>query len=134
MAIEIPIARHFLACREVILDSTGRNVTLRNLIHAIVRLPGEPFPCIRPEMALYAVLTNGRGIHEFAIDLAFFDGVQSQPVFQSVPRRVDLGSDPSVIHGLPIPMNNMVFDHPGQFTFGLICDGQRIAEERIEVR
>src|SRR5712692_2774494 len=61
MASEIPLVRFFVACRAVIVDPSRKKYTLQDLIHAIVRLPGEPFPCIRTEMALFALLTNGRG-------------------------------------------------------------------------
>jgi hypothetical protein len=68
MATEMPVVRHLIACLAVIVESGSHDVTLRSLIHAIVRLPGEPFPCIREQMALYAVLTNGRGEHDLAVD------------------------------------------------------------------
>jgi hypothetical protein len=61
MASEVPLVRFFVACRAVIADPGRKKYTLQDLIHAVVRLPGEPFPCIRTEMALFALLTNGRG-------------------------------------------------------------------------
>jgi uncharacterized protein DUF6941 len=134
MASEAPVVRHLIACLEIITDPASRNVTLRNLIHAIVRLPGEPFPCIREQMALYAVLTNGRGEHDLAVELAVVDGGTERTVAQTKPRKVDLGQDPTQVHGLPIPMRNVIFEHPGHYNFYLICDGQRIGQQQIEVR
>jgi len=134
MASEVPVVRHLVACLEVLVEPASRNVTLRNLIHAIVRLPGEPFPCIREQMALYAVLTSGRGKHELAVELTFLDQGVERSLRRSASRPVDLGQDPTTVHGLPIRMKNVTFDQPGQYTFYLLCDGQRIGKEQVEVR
>jgi hypothetical protein len=133
MAIEIPVVRHFLACMELEV-SANRGVTIHNLIHSIVRLPGEPFPCVREQMALYALLTNGRGEHDFAIELVYAGEMEEQTVFKSQPRRIDLGQDPTMVHGLPIPRMRVVFQRPRPYMFYLLCDGKRIGEEYIEVR
>jgi hypothetical protein len=114
MASEVPIVPHFLACLEVVVEPGSRTVTLRDLIHAIVRLPGEPFPCIREQMALYAVLRNGRGEHLFAVELTFLDQGVERSLRRPDPRPVDLGPDPTTVHGLPIRMRTATFDQPGQ--------------------
>jgi hypothetical protein len=36
--------------------------------------------------------------------------------------------------GLPIPLRNLVFEEPGQYSFHLLCDGQPIADAKIGVR
>lgn len=134
MASEVPVVRHLIACQEVVVQPGSRNATLHNLIHAIVRLPGEPFPCICQQMALYAMLANGRGGHDFAIEMTLLERAVERTVYTSSPRRVDLGQDPTTVHGLPIRMANVVFGQPGQYMFYLLCDGQRIAQEQVEVR
>ena len=85
-------------------------------------------------MALYAVLTNGRGEHALAIELTFFDRGIEQTVRRSAPRAVDFGQNPSQVLGLPIAMRNLTFDQPGQYVFYLLCDGEWIAQEPVEVR
>ncbi len=132
---EVPVVRHFIACLETVLSQGGRGVTVHDLIHAIVRLPGEGFPCIRQKMALFALLTNGRGSHDFALELTRFDrGVERLVHPRLRVGRLDLGQDPTVVHGLPIPLKNVVFPDAGQYAFHLICDGQSIADEKILVR
>src|SRR5713226_2106807 len=99
MASEIPVVRYFVPCLEIVVAPDGRDVTLRSLVHTIARLPGEPFPCIRERLVLYALLANGRGEHDFEVELVFFD----QGVEQSRRRpwrSVDLGQDPSKVFGL----------------------------------
>lgn len=132
---EIPVVRHFIACLEIEPSASGRGVTLRDTVHAIVRLPGEPFPCIRPKIALFALLTNGRGVHDFTIELTQFD--QGRDVLVRPPwgpARRDLGQDPTVVHGFPIPLTNIKFPVAGQYAFHLFCDGRPIAEEKVTVR
>jgi hypothetical protein len=85
-------------------------------------------------MALYALLTNGRGEHAFAVELTCLDRGAELSLFKSPSRRVDLGQDPTVVHGLPIPLKNMTFDRAGQYTLYLLCDDQRIAEVHVDVR
>jgi hypothetical protein len=134
MASELPFVRHLLACVEVQVEPGSRNATLSNLIHAIVRLPGQPFPCIREQMALYAVLTKGRGEHAFAVELTILEQGVERSIRRSAPRMVNLGQDPTAVQGLPIRMRNVTFARAGEYTFHLLCDGQRIAQERVEVR
>jgi hypothetical protein len=129
MPVVIP---HFFG--EVIVEPHGRIVTLRNLIHAIVRLPDEPFPCVCDNLALYALMTDGRGEHDFSIEMALFDGIENRLLRQSPSRRVNLGQDPTVVSGLPIPLKNVTFDESGQYTFFLLCNGKQIAEEMVVVR
>jgi hypothetical protein len=134
MASEIPLVRFFVVCEEVIADSGQRKYTLRDLIHSIVRLPGEPFPCIRSQMALFALLTNGRGKHEIGIEWTIFEDGEEHLLRRPAPRPVDFGQDPTLIYGLPIPLKNVVFGRAGQYAFNLLSDGRRIAEAYVDVR
>src|SRR5262249_51804671 len=120
-------------CEELVFDAGGKEVTLRKLFHRIKRLPGESFPCIVEQMALYALLTNGRGKHQFGIALFFLKNGVERPLTEPIHREIDLGQDPVMVHGLPVPHIKAVLEEPGQYTFALLCDGQRIAEYHVEV-
>ncbi len=134
MAVEIPVVRLYAACEEIRIEAGSPKVSLRNVFHRVVRLPGEPFPCVCEQMALYALLANGRGEHVFRVELTSLDEGAERMVFQSPSRQVDLGQDPVTVHGLPISRMRVRFDEAGQYTFHLICDGRRIAEYHVEVR
>jgi hypothetical protein len=134
MASEIPVVRNFVACRQIISDSVENSVSLTNLIHVVVPLPGETLPYIVEPLALYALLTNGRGTHEFAVELTRFDQGEETLVGRIGPARIDLGQDPLAVLGLPIPLRNVIISEVGQYTFHLLCDGQAIADEKILVR
>lgn len=134
MANEIPIVRIFAGCEELEYEPDARKgVTLRNVFHRIVRLPAEPFPCIREQMALYAMLTNGRGKHRISICLYFLHDGEEVTINKTPDKEIDLGKDPTVVHGLPAPHVKAIFELPGQYAFALLCDGQRIAEYPFEV-
>jgi hypothetical protein len=133
MAAEIPVVRLFAACEEIQMEPGSPNVSLRNVFHRIVRLPGEPFPCVCEQMALFALLANGRGDHEFRVDLTILDEGADRLLFQSPTRQVDLGQDPTMVQGLPVPRMRVLFSQAGQYTFHLVCDGRRIAEYHVEV-
>jgi len=134
MASEIPIVRNLVACREIVTDLTANTVSLTDLIHVVDPLPGEVPPYIVEPLALYALLTNGRGVHEFAVELVRFDLGEERIVGRVGPVRIDLGRDPVAVLGLPIPLRNVVIDRPGQYAFHLVCDGQEVADEKILVR
>ena len=120
--MEVPVVRHFVACRRIVSEPGTTDVTLESLIHAIVPSAGEEYPILRPEMALYGLLTNGRGIHSFVLELARFDEGEEVLLFQSPVREIDLGPDPMAVLGMPIPLRNFVFESPGQYAFHLVCD------------
>jgi hypothetical protein len=107
---------------------------LRDLIHAIAPLPGEKYPCIRETMALYALITSGRGKHEIALELMRYEGNEEITVVRTPARTVDLGQDPVAVLGLPMPLKNVVFPQPGEYEFRLLCDGQPLAEEKLLLR
>jgi hypothetical protein len=84
-------------------------------------------------MALYALLNSGRGKHQFGIGLSFLDNGVEVMINKPVYREIDLGQDPTLVHGLPVPRIMAIFEKPGQYTFALLCDGQHIAEYPVEV-
>lgn len=131
--METPVVRYFVACRQIDVDPARRHVSLQRLVYKIVRLPGEPFPCICEPFALFALLTNGRGTHELGVELAYFGSGEESTIWHSPNRSVDLGPDPTVVHGLPIPLRNVIFERAGQYTFHLLCNGQRLTQAEVEV-
>src|SRR5947208_11016078 len=93
---EVPVVRHFLACNDI--QASGGNVTLTNVIHTIRPRPGDQFPCLQPLLCLYALLTNGRGEHEFEVSLVRATGPEETEVYRTPKFRRDLGQDPMAVH------------------------------------
>jgi len=132
--MEIPLVHSFLVCRRIELDAARRDFSLHRLVYRVMPLPGEPLPYICESMALFALLSNGRGTHEFGLEQVLFDHGVEEVIWQSDRRMIDLGMDPLVVHGLPIPLRNVLFPQEGQYAFCLQCDGQRLAQAELEVR
>jgi hypothetical protein len=49
-------------------------------------LPGESFPCVCEQMALFALLANGRGQHAIRVELTVLDQGTERLMFR---RRID---------------------------------------------
>jgi hypothetical protein len=130
---EQPIARHFVACADI-QSNPERRVTLVDLIHIIRVRKEEEFPCLVPTICFYALLTNGRGEHTFAISVVLTAEAEDLETFRSHSVRRDLGQDPLVLHGFPMRLNSLRLGRPGQYEFRLLCDELIIATESIEVR
>jgi hypothetical protein len=130
---EVPVARHFLVCMS--LETTGKGVTLHETIHTVNLLDGEEFPALLKSVSLFALLTNGRGEHDLSVELTRFVYGEEELVRPSWgPFRRNLGHDPTVVHGLPMNLKNIVFEEQGQYAFHLLCNEEIIAECQIFVR
>jgi hypothetical protein len=131
---EQPVARHFVACERIDRSQDGAHTTLTNIVHVIRPLPGHGYPRIHPELAAFAMLTNGRGTHTITVELVTGVGPTARRVHQAQSVTIDLGDDPLTVHGFPIRLRTLPFPHPGQYELVLICDGEPIAHELIELR
>lgn len=131
---EVPVAWHFIPCLGIETSPNSRHVTVRELVHTIRPLGHEGYPCIRDAITLFAVLTNGRGSHRFTLDLVRFDLGQDVVAWNGPSRVVDMGDDPLAVHGMPIPVRDLVFEVPGRYVFRLHCDGKVIAEAHVHLK
>jgi hypothetical protein len=133
MANPPPVVRHLIACEGVMAES-GLSYSLQRVFFTIVQPQGQPFPCVRAPMALFAVLTSIRGKCRLGVELAFLDqGIERLLRSSRVIER-DFGQDPTAVDGLVLRLREVRFPWPGQYTFYLVCDGQRIGQEYVEVR
>jgi hypothetical protein len=129
-----PIVRHFIACEKVDSSAGARQYSLQNIIHSIRTLPGATFPQVHPELFLFVMMTDGRGAHEFGVELVYWDRGTQRSTWASQRVKLDLGRDPLTVHGWPIRLRNLPFVQPGDYDFVLWCDGEVLARETIHVR
>lgn len=134
MAIELPVVRYFLACREIERDTESGDTTLHRLIHAIVPLPGEEFPVRQNPFVLFGLLSGGRGNHAISIQFTQFELGEEILISAPPARFVDFGQDPIRVFGLPMELENVDFETSGQYSFHLVCDGHRLATVDILVK
>lgn len=134
MVVDSPVVRVFLACREIITEPDSGDVTLLRLIHAVRPLPGERFPIRQERLALFGLMSSGRGKQQISVEFTRFEKGQEVVLASPPARIVDFGQDPVVVLGLPMELENVVFESPGQYSFHLVCNGHRIATTDIWVR
>jgi hypothetical protein len=131
---EPPIARHFIACENVIANPAALRYSLQDLAFLVHPPVGGRYPLLDPELCFFALLTNGRGVHDFAVEQRRGVGPAVQFIWRSRTGKIDLGNDPTALFGLPLRFRNVVFPLPGQYEFVLLCDGIELASELIEAR
>ncbi len=129
-----PVVRHFIMCEKVETSADNKQYSLRNVIHAIRLLPGAAFPQILPELYLFALMTDGSGAHDFAVELVYWDHGAQKSTWTSRRVTLDLGQDPLIVHGWPVRLRNVPFVRPGDYDFVPGCDGEVIARDTIHVR
>jgi hypothetical protein len=130
MAVRKPIVRHFIACEEV--EQSGGNYSLLRIVHAI--RAKISYPRIHPHIALFVMLTDVDGWHEFWVEWVLFDLGQQQSLWTTKHVRLDLGSDPTWVHGWPIRLKNLWLPQSGEYELVLWCDGDVLARESISAR
>jgi hypothetical protein len=131
---EIPVVRHLIPCDNIVVSATVQNVSIGNLVYVIRVLAGNPYPRIHPLLCLFALLTNGRGPHKFRVVIVQGVGPNERVVYAGPEFDRDLGSDPLSVHGLPMRLRNVPFPRPGQYEVRLLCDGEILAGQPIELR
>ncbi len=134
MSARKPIVRHLIACEKVESFPEKRQYSLQNIIHTICTLPEAAFPQIVPEIDFFVMMTDAQGVHEFAIELVYWESGAQRSTWTSRRVRLDLGQDPLTVHGWPLRLRNVPFPQPGDYDFVLWCGGEVIARETIHVR
>jgi hypothetical protein len=129
-----PVVRHFFASWNGIPGTVVDHHRIADLVSFVHPRPGEGYPLVQPELCFFAVLTDGRGVHEFVVRQRFGVGPGSRVVWESRSGRIDLGSDPIAVHGFPMRFRSVGFPQPGQYEFELLCDGFDLATAFVEAR
>ena len=126
MMKEMPLVRHFVACRSIGTNPDGTGVILHDPAYRVAKSS-------EGRIWFYVSLTNGRGEHAFSVEFARFDRGTERVVFRTSPVPRDLGADPVEVYSFPITVSWVPLRYSGQYSFHLLCDGHRIAEEQIVV-
>ena len=107
-------------------------MTLHNVINSFILREGALFPHYQPEIALYAVFTDGRGRHTIHVELVTWDeSGQEETLFQTRSVVVELGSDPLAVRGWPVRLRDLRFPRPGLYEFRLCSADEILAREPI---
>jgi hypothetical protein len=131
MATRKPVVRHFIACEEVRESASGR-YSLIEVVHAI--RAAANYPRIHPQITLFVMLTDADGMHDFWVEWVLFDRGQQRSLWTTKPVNLELGQDPTQVHGWCVRLKNIWLPQPGDYEFVLWCDGEIVAREPIRAR
>jgi len=131
MAARKPVVRHLIACEDVRV-SAGDRYSLIEVVHAIRATAS--YPRIHPHIALFVMLTDAHGVHRFCVEWVLFDRGQQRSLWTTKSVSLDLGQDPTQVHGWCIRLKNIWLPKAGDYEFVLWCDGQAVARESIRAR
>jgi hypothetical protein len=119
-----PVVRTLIACEEIRPDDLDpRRLSLLRVVSAI---RATAYPALRPQFAVFAVLTGGRGAGELWMEIRQADA--DAVVYASARRRVAFAADPLVLHGATYNIRNLVFPQPGLYWVQLRYEGDVIAD------
>jgi hypothetical protein len=100
------------------------------LIGTFSTLFGRSFPLVHPAMAVYVLLTEGRGRTRIRFELVDADE-QYPPVFQA-EGEINF-PNPRAVCELCLPVQGATFPRPGEYRLKLFAGGQFVIERRILV-
>jgi hypothetical protein len=135
MSARRPVIRHFIACEEIEETQTpeGRQYSLKRIVHRIRPLPGVSFPRIHPGLSLFVMLSDAEGVHEFSVEVVYWNQGEQVSLWKTKAAQRALGADPLSVHGWPIRLRNILLPQAGDYDIVLWCDGSVLARETIHV-
>jgi hypothetical protein len=130
-----PIVRHLIACNKADLSAETGLYALAELVVAAEAPPGFSPEIVYPRLTLVAVLVNGRGGHDLAIELVrLVRADEEESIRTSRSVRVELGDDPLAVLIHPFVLSNIRFPRSGDYEMRLRCGGEPIGAVRLDVR
>jgi hypothetical protein len=121
-----PTVLAMILCDRVSVDSDTGKPTLHGCFRG---LGASRFPATHPEMAVYAVLTNGRGAVPITVQLIDVDEVRCIFTIQ-VPVRFP---DPLATIDVAFDIRDATFPAPGHYRLQIIAGGQVLMDRKLEV-
>jgi hypothetical protein len=125
--VQVPYHLALILCDAVHADpDTGKTTILGTLSYR----QAVAFPLTIPALAVYAVLSDGRGVHLVSADWAGPDDAEMPGTRMEV--EIDF-TDPIVPYEITFPYADLTFDGPGLYAVRLEVAGEFIVERRLMV-
>jgi hypothetical protein len=126
MSSERPIVEALIICDEIINEAGTNKKSLIGTFNSIV---SEQFPMQHPKICVYAAMTNGQG--DMSGELRCVRVEDQEVIFKAVGR-VQF-ADPNQVVEMSFNFRNIVFEHPGLYTFELLAGDEMLLEKRFHV-
>ena len=123
---EPPLARGLFLCDVLIQDAQTNKVSLVNLFD---RVRATEFPAQAKPFVVYALLTNGSGDVDLAVEVESLDGLQV------VYTRTMRARFPDRLAALHVRFNviGCIFPRSGAYQVTLYANGDPVAQTRLDV-
>ena len=123
--IQTPYHLALILCDAVHVDpDTGK----RTLLGIFSYRQAATFPLTIPALAVYAVLSDGRGVHPVSAHWVDPDGVELPGTRTEI--EVDF-TDPIIQYEITFPYEDLTFDDSGSYAVRLEVAGEFILERRL---
>lgn len=130
-----PIVRHLFACNRADVSPETGLYTLTELVVALEAPPGTTEAISYPRLTLVAVMVNGRGPHDFAVELVrLVRADEEESIRTSRAVRLELGDDPLAVITQPFVLKDILFPGPGLYEVRLRCGDEAVGAARLDVR
>ncbi len=125
-----PLAHAMVLCDEVWNDrSTGKNF----LLGTFSSIAAHNFPCQHPQIHVYVVISDCRGVTPIALRLLYLDPDQTSDK-ELLETKMEVNAPHPLATGeLVFKLSNVVFPQPGEYRFQLQCEGSSLTERRLVV-
>jgi hypothetical protein len=122
---QAPFALSMIICDAVHLDPATGKAFILGCFGAIA---AAAFPAIHPEMAVFAEVTDCRGLTPFMVRIVDVDE-RSEPVAEA-RAEIDV-PDPLAIAILVLRLNGLAFPGPGEYRIQLFSGNTHLMERRL---
>jgi hypothetical protein len=114
------------------MQIAGKSISLHRLILNLISPEEPPFPIVYPEICLFVVLTEGRGVGKFAVRIVRADS--DQVVFSTKEYSHSFGADPLMAYGIPFRLRDCEFPQAGLYWTQFWFNGSLLAQQDIFLR
>ncbi len=126
MAIH-PLVRYMILCEDWETDlEDPRRVSIHGLVSHIRSLDQPPYPLLYRELCVFLVLTEGRGIGSAQIICVLEE--TNKKIFETPRRKIEFGSDPLEVVGLPFRIRDCRFPQVGMYSMQFWYNGFKLME------
>ncbi|MFA5422569.1 MAG: hypothetical protein WC374_01765 [Phycisphaerae bacterium] len=123
-----PVLLSAIICDRVIFD---RVTGMPSLINILQVLNSPKFPVRSGQLVFFCELTNGHGSTQTTVRLVDVSN-NEKAVFEKTGT-VDF-KDVKHVLSLAVSLQGVVFEHPGEYRFQILADGQLLGERMILCR
>jgi hypothetical protein len=128
-----PVVRYMILCQDWGIDpSNVPRVNIYGLLSNIHSVAIPPYPLLYPEICVFLVLTEGRGVGNSQVICVFEE--TGERIFATPQRQIRFEPDPLEVVGVPFRIRDCPFPRPGVYSIQFWYDGEEVEERPILLR